>query len=401
MSSSQVQLAPEKLNVPEEKQLREELSLMDPISPKAGSLVKPELEAKADEFVKMLLATKVSDESAASANRSAVEGFGMDLQKRAANQSAMLKNPIKKLSQRSDEGGDVGNALINLKLTVEDLDPGKFDFQPGWFARTVGMIPGIGTPMKRYFSKYESAQTVIDAIIRSLENGRDQLGRDNITLQEDQKRMRELTKKLEDGIIIAQLMDQKISYSLERDIPATDPKHKFIQEEIMFPLRQRTMDLQQQLAVNQQGVLAAEVIIRNNTELIRGVNRALNVTVTALEVAVTVALALADQQIVLDKVNALTSTTNNLISGTAARLKTQGAEIHKKASSTQLDMASLKSAFVDIQAAIDDLAKFRIEALPKMASTILEMDKLTTSAEAAIAKLEHGNMAKPTLNLDV
>jgi len=38
-------------------------------------------------------------------------------------------------------------------------------------------------------------------------------------------------------------------------------------------LRQRIQDLQQQLAVNQQGVLAVELIIRNNKELMKGVDK--------------------------------------------------------------------------------------------------------------------------------
>ena len=71
-----------------------------------------------------------------------------------------------------------------------------------------------------------------------------------------------------------------------------------------FALRQRRSDLQQQLSVNRQDVLTMEIIIRNNKGLIRGVNRALNVTVGALQVAVTVAMALENQKIVLNKVTA-------------------------------------------------------------------------------------------------
>ncbi len=73
-----------------------------------------------------------------------------------------------------------------------------------------------------------------------------------------------------------------------------------MQNDLLFPLRQRIQDLQQQLPVNQQGLLTTELVIRNNRELIRGVNRALNVTVYALQVAATSALALANQKIVLE-----------------------------------------------------------------------------------------------------
>ena len=77
---------------------------------------------------------------------------------------------------------------------------------------------------------------------------------------------------------------------LATEIGPDDPRREFVEEDILFALRQRTLDLQQQLAVNQQGVLAIEIIIRNNRELIRGVDRALDVTISALQVAVTVAL---------------------------------------------------------------------------------------------------------------
>jgi len=75
-------------------------------------------------------------------------------------------------------------------MQVEALDPACFNLDPGWFSRIIGYIPGIGSPLKRYFSKYENAQTIINSIIQSLEMGREQLKRDNITLTEDQKTRR-------------------------------------------------------------------------------------------------------------------------------------------------------------------------------------------------------------------
>ena len=80
--------------------------------------------------------------------------------------------------------------------------------------------------------------------------------------------------------------------TLYTDILQDDPMYKFVSEELLFPLRQRIQDLQQQLLVNQQGFLTIEMIIRNNKELIRGVNRALNTTVSALQVAVTLATSI-------------------------------------------------------------------------------------------------------------
>jgi uncharacterized protein YaaN involved in tellurite resistance len=154
-------------------------------------------------------------------------------------------------------------------------------------------------------------------------------------------------------------VDSQLQVLLEREITGDDPRRAFIEQELLFPLRQRIMDLQTQLSVNQQGILAIGVIIQNNKELVRGVNRALDVTIAALQVAVVVALALANQKIVLDKIAALSRTTTNLIAGTAERLRTQGAEIHKQASRASVDIDALKRAFADISTAIDDIARYR------------------------------------------
>jgi uncharacterized protein YaaN involved in tellurite resistance len=388
----------------DERKLSAELGLTDPATLEVSTAVAPELEKLAAEFVANILAFNPQDMNQIEVrqqNIAAIDNLGAKAQKDSALRSAMLREPIRKLAQKGEDGGEVANALVNLNLKVEELDPEEFNLNPGWFPRLLGMIPGVGTPLKRYFLQFESAQTVLDAIFRSLQTGADILKRDNITLIDDQKQLRLATHKLKKSIELGMMVDTKLNQVMEQDIPSDDPRCAFIKEELLFPLRQRLMDLQQQLAVNQQAVLAIEIIVRNNKELIRGVSRAVNVTVNALNVAVTVALALANQRIVLKKIEAVNETTNKLIGDTARRLKEQGTEIHKQAATSQLDIQVLKQAFADIHSALDDIARFRQEALPQMARTVLEMDKLTGETEAAIRKMERGNLASPAMYLQI
>ncbi|MBN1699717.1 MAG: toxic anion resistance protein [Spirochaetales bacterium] len=373
-----------------------------------GPLVKLEdnavklLEKEADDFVDKLIDISMEKAEERENGKLAVEVIGTAVQKDAAAKSQMLQQPIRELSRRSEDGGEVANALIDLKLRVEDLDPGKIDIgKPGWFSRAAGKIPFIGSQLKRYFSKYEKSQTIINAIINSLKNGKERLTRDNMMLAEDQTSMRDITQRLGKAIKLGELIDAKLRYKLEREIQPDDPRCRFISDELLFPLRQRIMDLQQQLAVNQQGVLAIELIRRNNKELIRGVDRAVNVTVNALQVAVTVALALNNQRIVLDKINAVNLTTSNLIAQTAQRLRMQGTEIQKQASESMLQFEALKSAFTDISAAMEEISRYRRDALPKMAQTIVEFDDLILKGEEQIKKLEKGNISNPALRLSV
>jgi uncharacterized protein YaaN involved in tellurite resistance len=376
--------------------VKQELALIPPesISPQE---VDPELDKQADEFVNLLL----SDERDAEAKRSAIDQMGLNTQEQASHRSAMLREPIRNLARAGEDGGPVARSLLALNEQVEKLDPVNFDFSASSFLRLIGKIPGIGQPIKRYFKQYQSSQTVIDDIVKSLERGRDQLKRDNSTLAFDQQQMRNSIERLTRVIQLGQLLDMKLQYKLDREISPENEKHEFIQTELMFPLRQRIIDLQQTLAVNQQGILTTEIIIRNNRELIRGVSRAINVTVVALQVAVACALALAHQKIVLDKIEALNVTTSELIEHTAERLKTQGVAIHKQASQSMLSMESLEKAFQDIKTAMDDIAKFRQEALPQMAQNIVRLDQLSAQASEAIERMDRGDRAQSSIIIDV
>jgi uncharacterized protein YaaN involved in tellurite resistance len=358
----------------------------------------PVIDAQADEVVTKLLTVDPAQADKVTVNREAIQNLGGDLQREAARRSAMLKQPVHKLYEGATEGGEVANALVDLKMKVEELDPGQFDFEPGWATRLIGRFPFVGSPLKRYFSRYESSSTELDAIVRSLRNGKEQLGRDNLTLTDDQKAMRLLAAKLEKATQLGQMIDAKLMARLASELTTGDPRRAVVENEWLFPLRQRIQDLQQQLVVNQQGIMAIDLIIRNNVELMRGVDRATNVTVSALQVAVTLALALANQRITLEKILAVNETTDRLIGQTAEKLRTQGAEIHKMAAGTSLNIDTLKKAFVDIRAALDDIARFRQEALPRMAEAIVELDRLSDDAGRAIENMDNARRIGSAIN---
>lgn len=358
----------------------------------------PVIDTQADEVVGRLMTIDPSQADKIAVNKQVIQNLGAELQREAARRSAMLKQPVHKLYEGATEGAPVANALVDLKMKVEELDPGQYDFEPGWATRALGRLPFVGTPIKRYFSRYEASSTQLDAIVRSLRNGKEQLGRDNITLGDDQKAIHALADKLQKAVKLGQLIDAKLASKIERELSTDDARRGVIENEWLFPLRQRIQDLQQQLLVNQQGIMALDLVMRNNVELMRGVDRATNVTVSALQVAVTLALALANQRVTLDKVLAVNETTDKLIGQTAQKLRTQGAEIHKLASGTSLNIDTLKQAFTDIRAALDDVARFRQEALPKMAEAIVELDKLSDEAGRTIENMDNARKIAGVIN---
>ena len=365
-----------------------EMPRPDEVAREADRADDEDLEAMADTFVRDVLAPGRQ----AGGQRAAVDGMGIEVQRQAAHRSAMLQAPIRKLAHQGDDGGPVANALVGLRGTMEELDPRRYRLNAGGLARLVGRIPGVGTPLQRYFRKFETAQQALDAIIKDLESGGEMLRRDNLTLTDDQDAMREMLTELRRQVRLGRLIDERFAAAAAK-LPEDDPQRAFVEEELLFPLRQRITDLQQQLAVCQQGVLALEVVIRNNRELMRGVDRAINVTVSALNVAVTVALALANQRLVLNRVESLNATTSAMIADTAGRLRGQGVDIQARAGSAMLDMDRLEEAFGDVMGAIDELSRYRREALPRLDEQIRRLETLAGEGDSALDRLERGNRA--------
>ncbi|MBA2780961.1 toxic anion resistance protein [Billgrantia kenyensis] len=385
------------LSLPPVEQIASELEDIAP-EPAADEEVvidDPELEQMADSFVEEVLA---SEGEALDRQRRAVDEMGLELQQQAAHHSEMLQTPLRKLAHQGDEGGPVAKALIDLREHMQGLDPHQQRLASGPFDRLLSRIPGAGSRVQRYFRRFENAQEALNAIIADLEAGREMLRRDNITLGDDQESLRGLLGRLGRQVDLGRLIDRRLVQALER-LGADHPQRAFIQEELLFPLRQRIVDLQQQQAVSQQGVLALEVIIRNNRELIRGVDRAIHVTVSALTVAVAVALALANQRLVLDRVESLNTTTSDMIAGTAKALRQQGVEIQTRAASAQLDMQALEQAFDEVLGAIDDLSRYRQEALPQLDAQIDRLAKLARQGEASIDRLQRGSDIQPAGSL--
>jgi uncharacterized protein YaaN involved in tellurite resistance len=383
--------------------LKNDLGLLGPeeiAKAVAQKKVDPDLDRQANEFVNKLLKVPAEDAEAQEQAALSVENLGVIQQRKAATANQLLQQPLKRLGQiGGGEGQGIADALTNLKVQFDEIDPARFNFDSGWAGRVAGLIPGVGSKLNRYFTRFESSGKVIESLFDSVEVSKQQLQRDIDTLRDEQATMRQATRDLQRYIATCQLIDQKLSSEVAKFDPQSD-EAKYINTKLIYRLRQRITDLQQQLVVNQQGVLMFEVLIQNNKELIRGVNRCKNVTYPALIIGITAAQALANQKIVLNKIQALDDVGNRTIAFNAKLLGTQGIEIHKQAASAQLSDAGLAQAMKDAIKALDDVDSFRMRALEQMGTAIKERNTLTDMGEQAISRMERGNKAAITLNLD-
>jgi len=314
-----------------------------------------------------------------------VEDIGADDLRKLGRLSTSLKAPIKNMADLDSDSNKLSTSLIDLKVEVESVNPSNFNFEPGWITRLIYMLTG-STAVNKYVTKFSSTESVIESITRSLNEGRALLETDNICFKDDQANARAATKTLAANIEV--LKETSIIID-ERIATEEDPeKVKFLQEEVMFPLSQHLIDLEQTRAVASMSVIALGVLISNNKELIRSVKRATTVTTLALKMAATLVLGLNNQKAVLKNVEAVNSVTNDLLMGASEKLKDQGASIQKQASSASLDLEKLATVLNNVITSVEDVQTYKREAIPEMKKAIQKIESLNDKTEAVIVKME-------------
>ena len=315
----------------------------------------------------------------------AIENLGADIAYKSTAKNEMLARRMKTLGKQGGDTGEVAKSLEELAITMRDLDPKGIDFAKG------SRMGKLFNPVRRYFERYKTADNEIASIVKSLDTGKDMLHNDNVTLELEEAQMRELTKQLNQQIEIGLDLDAYLSQAIEQAKASgtADPDRiRFVEEEVLFPLRQKITDFQQLQLVNQQGIVSMNVLRRNNSELIRAVDRAEHVTVSALRVAVTVAGALYNQRIVLVKVKVLNETTNAMISSTATMLKEQGTEIQTTAGESNISVETLQQSFADTLQALEDISNYKQAALPRIRQTIDDFYMLAETGEKHLRQIE-------------
>ncbi|MEU9447684.1 toxic anion resistance protein [Streptomyces sp. NPDC048277] len=354
---------------------------------KAGGLVpvddsvRTDMALKAADYVRGLAALDARSPEFAS-KVGEITGLGAGEMRTAASQSnRMLERTVRSLP---DKGGDaqakVAGSLVELRRVVEDLDPRDLPASKG--RKFLSRLPG-GNRLRDHVAKYASAQGTLNKIVGSLRGGQDELRRDNAALQTERVRLWETMGKLQEYVVLTQSLDSAVEQHITR-LP--DPQEAdALRADVLFPVRQKHQDLLTQLAVSAQGYLAMDVVRRNNDELIKGVERAATTTVSALRISVMLASALDNQKKVIEQVNALRGTTEDLIRGNAEMLASQSGEIQRIAADPAVGAETLRAAFQQIYRTLDAIDSYKVQATEAMASTV---QSLTDELQQASVYLE-------------
>ncbi|HEX3336135.1 MAG TPA: toxic anion resistance protein [Jatrophihabitans sp.] len=354
---------------------------------------KTELAARAEAFANELAAMDTRAPEFAKRVESITSMGDKELRASANVSNRMLDRPAAVIkASKGGGGGDaqtrVATTLNELRNTVTDLDPNRADLTG--VKKVLKWLPG-GDKIQKYFQKYESAQTQLNAIIKSLESGQDDLRKDNAAIETEKTNMWTTMGKLSEYNALASALDTAITDKVaELEAAGNTEAANTLKSDALFAIRQRRQDIMTQMAVSVQGYMALDLVRKNNIELIKGVDRAQTTTISALRTAVIVSQALARQKLVLDQISALNATTSNLIESTSQQLRVQGAAINEQAASSTIDVQKLQAAFDNVFQTMDAIDSFRAQAVDSMAQTVTALEGQIERAKPYLERTRRG-----------
>lgn len=367
------------------------------MAPAVEAAALPGLDAKVDSYLDSLMtAAPRSPEFAAKATDVRTMGDG-DIRRAAETSNRLLKSPVKALQEGGlAEGSKVGTTLLELRRTIEELDPKEATGAK----KFLGLVP-FGDRVTDYFRKYQSAQSHLDGILHALRDGQDELGKDNAALNLEKQYLWEAMARLNQYVYVAERLDARLAANIS-DLEGADPdKSRALRDDVLFYVRQKHQDLLTQLAVSIQNYLAIDIVIKNNIELIKGVDRASTTTVSALRTAVIVAQALGNQKLVLDQITALNTTTSGMIERTSEMLRDNSVKIQEQAASATIGLPQLQAAFQNIYATMDAIDSFKVQALDTMAATIGTLETEVSKSREYLERVERQDQRVAHGSLDL
>ena len=298
--------------------------------------------------------------------------------------SRFMQQSLRESKEKGNAQASVAKSLSELRTTMEDLAPKDETFAE----KALGWLPGRNMA-KRYFRNFESNQDQLDQVLGALSRGQEMLQKDNAELSVERRGLWEDLGALQKAAYLLNLLDDRTvrrAEQLRAEGKAQDADA--MERDVLFAVRQRRQDVATQIAVTVQAYLSMGLIEDNNTKLQQGVERARTTTVTALRTAVITAQALENQKIVLDQIDAVNRTTDDLIGRTSQMLADNSLKIQEQAATSGVSPETLQKAFDNLFTTMDGIDAFRTKANENFLTTVNSLEQQVQRAQPYIERME-------------
>ncbi len=251
------------------------------------------LQKAADQLTNWLLAIDPQDLKLVDQVRNALFELGAQEQTDYWRLNNRLIQPLQQLMADIDAGGQVSQLLEKLSQQVADMQPPNKRLS--WKERFMLLFSWRESAYQMWLDGFPGKRKNMVELTGQLKAEKKQLKRDNHILSGDHESLTAGLNKLVLSYDFASLLEQTLKLNGRKSAINADLM-AMIDNELLGPVQQRMMDLQQQILIARQAVMTIELIIKQNQSLIRDIDQTVMTTTAAIDVAAGVAMVNNNQK---------------------------------------------------------------------------------------------------------
>jgi uncharacterized protein YaaN involved in tellurite resistance len=327
--------------------------------------LKPELQgavdAQVERFVEALLAEDVHSD-AFKAKLDSAFALGKE---EISIASSLMQGRFMQRNFVGVEDSAAFKAIQDMRGHLDELNPGKDGdlLQP---QKLLGLIP-FGNKLQAYFRKFESAGGQLQAM-----------------------------QKLAGAVRFAEKLDGQLAAKVD-SLQATDPQRaQALQQEVLFYARQNLTDMLTQQAVCTNGYLALDVLKKTGREMMNGCSRVATTGMSALAVAQTVARATGNQIKVMEMLQGVNTSIENLITETGRQLNNHVDKTAQFAQNPMIGIDKIREMFDQTFKAMDAMDSFRAKAIDVMGQNNKIMSEQLAKADQYVDRVREQKAREAT-----
>ena len=381
-SSALVLTPPEALQVVTEQKAPEMVPL--------DTAAREQVEQQVGQYIDSLLSADVQSDEFKSRLDSAFR-LGKE---EVSNAASLMTGRFMERNMVGMENSPAFKAIQEMRGHLDQLNPGADGdlLAPN---RLLGIIPW-GNKLQAYFRKYQSAGAQIRDALEKVNLARDDMQKDATEIEHVKGKLWEAMIKLRGAIHFSEQLDGKLATRVA-ELKATDPiRARALEQDVLFYARQNLQDMYTQQAVCVNGYLSLDVLKKTAREMMNGCTRIATTGMSALATAQTVARATGNQVQVMEMLQGVRGSIENLVVDTAKQLETHVQKTGEFAANPLIGVEKIKEAFDTTFRAMDAMDSFRSKAIETMGKNNEMMREQVARAETYLDKVR-GEKAREAL----
>ena len=314
-----------------------------------------------------------------------VSAMGVREQQHASKEISLLKTRVgTMLKQLEGEGGEIPKTLIELRHTMDEINPQVLG-QPSGLSKILGRVPKVGKVLKRIAVKYQSVQTQIDHIMNGLRHGKDKLLMDNAELEQLYEQVEQAQQGVQQSAYVGEMLWKALE---DASVEVAEPAQRQKLQAMMHKVAMRVQDLRTMEQVNLQFFVSIDMTLQNNDALCDQIDRTVMVTQSLLTVGLAIQAALANQKQIATAVRQVQDSTAAMLEANAAAIGRQTAEIGEMQNNPVIALDRVKNAYETLVGAMDEMEKIRAAGTEKARSGIAELTRMSSALEPRAEALQ-------------